>query len=40
MVLLVEMVGWVVWSGIVGAMSGTVEWDIGLIAMVMAVGSW
>ena len=26
LVLLVEMGGWVVWSGIVGAMSGTVEW--------------
>ena len=24
--LLVEMGGWVVWSGIVGAMNGTVEW--------------
>ena len=27
MVLLVEMGGWVVWSGVVGAMSGTVEWE-------------
>ena len=27
LVLLVEMGGWVVWSGIVGAMSGTVEWE-------------
>ena len=25
--MLVEMGGWVVWSGIVGAMSGTVVWE-------------
>ena len=27
LVLLVEMGGWAVWSGVMGAMSGTVEWE-------------
>ena len=26
LVLLVEMGGWAVWSGVMGAMNGTVEW--------------
>ena len=52
LVLVVEMGGWVVWSGIVGARCGTVEWEPGadcdgdgcggLVMAVLceAIGAW